>query len=56
MEVLLGLTAMLARIFRDATNVSDTYAGDAALLLMDFNHLMDTIGSDDKHTKTAGNK
>ena len=49
-------STMLARVFRDATNASDTYTGDAALLLMDFNHLMDTIGSDGTHSKTPGNK
>ena len=47
-------STMLCRIYRDAT--ADTFTGEAILLLMDFNHLMDTIGSDNTHTKTVGTK
>ena len=45
-------STMMCRIFRDAT--ADTYTGEAILLLMDFNHLMDTVGSDTAHFKTPG--
>jgi len=48
-------TTIICRIFRDATNAADTYTGEAILLLVDFNHLMDTIGSDSLHSKTPGN-
>lgn len=39
------------RIFRDATNVLDTYPDDAFVLEFDFHFQQNSLGSDTEHTK-----
>lgn len=47
-----GLSSMtVARLYRDPTDVADTYAGDAGLLEFDVHYQQDTIGSRDEYTK-----
>lgn len=38
-------TMLLCRLFRDATNLNDTYPGDAFLLEIDFHYQKDDLGS-----------
>jgi hypothetical protein len=40
---------ILCRVFRDATNPSDTYNADAVLLEVDFHALLGQIGSDKEY-------
>jgi len=42
---------LVCRIYRDATNASDTYASDAALLEVDIHYEIDAPGSDSEYTK-----
>ena len=47
-----GISSMLTgRLFRNSSNVSDTYGNGACLLEMDFHFEIDTMGSRTEHTK-----
>ena len=42
-----GVSSMLlGRVFRDSTNLADTYGADAALLEIDFHYQIDKLGTD----------
>ena len=44
-------TMLACRLFRDATNVEDTYSGEVGLLEIDFHFLLDTLGSQQEFVK-----
>ncbi len=44
-------TMLLCRVFRNSSHVDDTYNADAALLEIDFHHLIDSLGSDQELSK-----
>ena len=42
---------LVCRVFRDATNVLDTYTSDAFLLEIDFHYEIDSLGSETEYIK-----